>query len=50
MNQPWHTEAYVILSHAWAHLIMYHVPVDQDAGQDSGLEAARQVRAEATRG
>ena len=42
MNQPWHTEAYVILSHAWAHLIMYHVPVDQDAVKIL-LEAARQV-------
>lgn len=48
MKHSWHTEAYVILSHAWAHLIMYHVPVDQDAVKIL-LEAARQVRAEATR-
>jgi hypothetical protein len=48
MKQPWHSEAYVTLAHAWAHLIMYHTPVDQEAVSIL-IEAAYQIREEAKR-
>ena len=44
-KQPWHTEGYVLLSHAWSHLIMQHGTIENDA-INILIDAARAVRRE----